>query len=278
MPLNTPEALDTVNLDSARTLAIALAEKAATEVLQLRSENKLDVRAKRHEGDIVTKADRVAEDIIVNGIKAAFPFHSIRGEEGGGQRTEADWEWIIDPIDGTMNFVNHEEFGISIGLLHKGEPVMGVILFPQTRELAHAIKGSGTYLRNMNTATEERIVFTADTIVDLAKATVNFDFSTGDRASEAEHYLLPLVRQTRYPKIIACSTVSILAMLHKSRDAYVHPGATPYDIAAATIIIQEASGHVAGVSENNIRFETEYIPVIFANQKDLLHQLRELFV
>lgn len=270
------ETADSFDMNAARSIAIDLAHKAAEEVLRIRSEGSLDMQSKEHHGDVVTEADTASERLIVKGLQQEFPGHAIRGEEEGRQGISSEWEWIIDPVDGTMNFANNEEFGISIGLTHKGEPVLGVILFPHTNELAHAVKGGGSFVRNTLTAEEQPIDFADMEEISLEKAAVNVDFTARDRVAEMRQVYAPIVAKTRYPKVIACCTASILAMLHRSRDAYVHPGATPYDIAAATVIVREAGGYVSGIEDEPLNFGAEHIPVIFAVQSALAQKLQTL--
>ncbi len=96
--------------------------------------------------DPVTEADRAVEAYLVEAVRARFPDHAVLGEEGHDPEGEHDFEWIVDPIDGTINFVNRLPFfAISIGVLHQGRPVVGVFHFPLTNETLHARRGGGAF-------------------------------------------------------------------------------------------------------------------------------------
>ena len=96
--------------------------------------------------DPVTEADRAVEAFLTEAVTARFPDHRVLGEEGQDPVDEAEYEWIVDPIDGTLNFINHLPFfAVSIGVLHRRRPVVGAILFPLTGELLHARRGGGAY-------------------------------------------------------------------------------------------------------------------------------------
>ena len=98
--------------------------------------------------DFVTEVDKNAEEIIIYTIKNAYPEHAFLGEETG-QRGESDFLWIIDPLDGTTNFLhNFPHFAVSIALQHKGVLEQAVVYDPLKQELFTASKGEGAYLND----------------------------------------------------------------------------------------------------------------------------------
>jgi len=95
-----------------------------------------------------SSVDTGAERIIVDAVGSAFPEHSIVAEEKGGD-TQSDYTWLIDPLDGTINYIHgYQHFGISLALIHKGELVLGVIYNPVLGDMFSALKGKGTYLND----------------------------------------------------------------------------------------------------------------------------------
>src|SRR5579872_3447653 len=97
----------------------------------------------------VTKADREAEEIIVSTIKKAFPDHGFMGEELGSENVDAEFVWIIDPIDGTKNFIHGLNFfGSVLGLLYRGKIILGISNMPAIGELLYASKTEKTTLNN----------------------------------------------------------------------------------------------------------------------------------
>ena len=114
-------------------LAHAMAD-AAAETIRPWFRKRIEVDAKA-DASPVTIADRNAETVMRRMIEDAFPEHGIRGEEFGACRTDAEWIWVLDPIDGTKSFLSGSlAFGTQIALLHRGRPVLGLINQPITRE------------------------------------------------------------------------------------------------------------------------------------------------
>ncbi len=96
--------------------------------------------------DPVTEVDRAVEAYLTGAVAARFPDHAVLGEEGQDPQGEPEWEWIVDPVDGTLNFINRLPlFAISIGVLHRRRPVVGVIAFPVAGEILHARRGGGAF-------------------------------------------------------------------------------------------------------------------------------------
>ncbi len=97
--------------------------------------------------DVVTKADLLSERIIMSAIQKRYPDHGIISEESGRVREGAEYVWVIDPIDGTLNYArNVPLFGVMIGLVHNGEVILSAIDLPATKELFFAKAGSGAYV------------------------------------------------------------------------------------------------------------------------------------
>jgi len=96
--------------------------------------------------DPVTATDKAVEAYLTGAVRDRFPDHAVLGEEGQDPDGEHEFEWIVDPIDGTINFVNRLPFFVvSIGVLHRRRPVVGAILFPVTGETLHAHRGGGAF-------------------------------------------------------------------------------------------------------------------------------------
>jgi myo-inositol-1(or 4)-monophosphatase len=99
--------------------------------------------------DLVTEADRRSEALIVERLRSYFPKHAVVSEEGGGQKTDSDYCWYVDPLDGTTNFAHgFPVFCTTLGLAYRGEVVAGVVYDPLRDEMFAAERGSGAYLNN----------------------------------------------------------------------------------------------------------------------------------
>ena len=120
----------------------------------------LKVETKR-QNDFVTEVDRAAEAAVIGVLREAYPNHAILAEESGMTRgSQGDFVWIIDPLDGTTNFIHGvPQFAVSIGLKHKGVMTQGVVFDPGKNELFTATRGAGAYLndKRMRVSKCERI-------------------------------------------------------------------------------------------------------------------------
>jgi len=125
---------------------------------------------KKGDRDFATNLDKEAEKIIIDKVKAKFPNHGILAEEGGADNVERDFLWIIDPLDGTHNFMkNIDIFGVSVGVLYKQEFIAGVIYMPKDDELYVGDKGNGAYKNG------EKI--RVSSLSNLNECTISFDSS-----------------------------------------------------------------------------------------------------
>jgi len=134
----------TVYLDK----AVEFARGAGEVQLSFFRNPNLKSQTKLNSFDVVTEADKASEKLIVDGIHAAFPDHSILSEESGMEGTDnAEWLWVIDPLDGTTNFDHGlPVFSVSVAVQHNGKTVVGVVYAPYLGEMFYAMKGNGAYL------------------------------------------------------------------------------------------------------------------------------------
>jgi myo-inositol-1(or 4)-monophosphatase len=99
--------------------------------------------------DLVTKADRASEKMIVERIRQQWPEHDLIGEEGSRRDTGSDFRWYVDPLDGTTNFAHgYPIYNVTMGLEHDGEMLVGVVFDPGRQEMFSAERGAGAYLNN----------------------------------------------------------------------------------------------------------------------------------
>jgi myo-inositol-1(or 4)-monophosphatase len=161
MKANTTKKV-TVKKEEALSLSMDLAVKAAKLLLVKQKKiSKLKITNKKAQG-IASSADTESEKIIIDGIKKKYPDHFILAEESAYKEymgemerykflKEKEWVWIIDPLDGTNNFLNGlDYYGVCISLVNYGEPVVGLVLRPTNGECFYAIKKKGTKLINFS--------------------------------------------------------------------------------------------------------------------------------
>ena len=134
-------------MESFLRTAVDIAREAGALLTQL-FEYPQEISYKR-KSDLVTEADRRSEALIVKRLHTFFPEHAVVGEEGGGQKTDSDYCWYVDPLDGTTNFAHgFPVFCVTLGLAYRGEIITGVVYDPIHDELFTAERGLGAYLNN----------------------------------------------------------------------------------------------------------------------------------
>ncbi|TSC78623.1 MAG: Archaeal fructose-1,6-bisphosphatase of inositol monophosphatase family [Candidatus Peregrinibacteria bacterium Gr01-1014_25] len=254
----------------AMSFARDLARRAGELALEIRRDGNLDIEQKTAEAqNIVTRADRACEELIAAAIRQRYPNHAVRGEEGVANQAGSRWQWIIDPIDGTYNFSRGRIFSVSIGLAHDGESVAGALFFPDDAVLLSATRGGGA---DRNGTRIER-----SSVVKLADARLAFDVSAGgDEVREIASYRQPLEAHVASVERTYCSTSAARGIIEGTYDAHICGGLTPYDIAAAIVILREAGCAVACIDQKHIDIDREKIPLIMAADPQLLEEIETL--
>jgi len=182
----------------------------------------------------VTVADREAEQEIRRVIGAAFPDHGIYGEEFGGRQEDAEYLWLIDPIDGTKSFVRgHGMFSTQIALMRRGEIVLGVSNAPLAKECCWAVRGEGAWLDG------ERLLVSAVSRIEEAS------ISTGNLASLAASPLWEALGRivTRADRFRGYGDYWHYHRLAAGQlDAVIESDVNVLDIGALSVIVEEAGG------------------------------------
>jgi myo-inositol-1(or 4)-monophosphatase len=200
-----------------------------------------EVATKRDPSDFVTRGDRMAEALIVRVLRGRFPDHGILAEEGTSY-AGAEYRWIIDPIDGTTNFVHGVPlFAVSIALQQRQELVAGVIYHPSLDELFAAERGSGAFLRHGGRQESLKV----SDVGELAQSVV----ATGQPydVDEAGRNVARIGRLDQVASVRMTGSAALhLAYVAAGRlEAFWEPGLSPWDYAAGALLIQEAGGRVS---------------------------------
>jgi len=185
--------------------------------------------------DFATEADKSAEALIVDKIKTQFPSHGILAEENEKKDLDNEWLWIIDPLDGTHNFINEIDiFGVSVGLLHKGEFVGGVIYMPKDKELYVAEAGGGAYKNNQRISVSQKS--------DLKEASVSFDSSIRHNPDKILPILGNVADKVFNVRMFGSSVRQLSYVAEGKLDLAIEFHDKPWDFAAGVCIIREAGG------------------------------------
>ncbi|XP_050309212.1 uncharacterized protein LOC126745412 [Anthonomus grandis grandis] len=211
----------------------------------------IEIEFKKQEPwNLVTEYDRKVEAVLIEKIKRAYPSHKHIGEEeteckGVIPKLTDDPTWIIDPIDGTANFVRSMPLtGISVGLIINKKQMLGIVYLPFVNELFTAIKGEGAFLNG------KRIY--ASGCDDIDKSIFSYEISIARRN---DHYynmymyrFKHLIRIVQGFRSLGCVVVSLCYVACGRIDAYQCDGLYPWDVAASTLILTEAGGYVTDSS------------------------------
>ena len=191
--------------------------------------------------DVVTAADRAAEALLVEGIRAARPGDGVLGEEGAADDGTTGVRWVVDPVDGTVNYLyGLPQWGVSIGVEVDGETVVGVVYDPAKDELYSAVRGGGAFLG------QARLRCTDET--DLAQSLVATGFGYDARRRAAQARLLPTVLPAvRDVRRLGAGALDLCGVAAGRVDAYYEQGLSPWDMAAGLLIATEAGARVGGL-------------------------------
>lgn len=196
--------------------------------------------ARKGASDYVTAMDRASERLIVGHVRRRFPRHAIVAEESGRRRTSSAYEWFIDPIDGTTNYIHQfPAFCISIGLACDGRLVMGVVYDPWRQELFHGVRGGGAWLgrRRIHVASRRRL---RDGLVATGfPVRIRARLDTYLRSFRAVFLHSSGIRR-------AGSAALDLAYTACGRvDGFWEMGLSSWDIAGGAFLVSEAGGRVS---------------------------------
>lgn len=189
--------------------------------------------------DVVTDIDKASEALIVGAIGARFPDHAIVAEEGGAAVGAGEYQWLIDPLDGTLNYLHgNPVFCVSLGLLRRGELHIGVVYDPCRDELFAAERGGGARLngrplRVSRTQTLARSLLTTGFPYNR--------FSNPDNNLREHNHLLLRCQDVRRP---GSAALDLCAVAAGRSDAHWELGLSPWDVAAGALIVLEAGGAV----------------------------------
>ncbi|MFB6290750.1 MAG: inositol monophosphatase family protein [Candidatus Bipolaricaulia bacterium] len=217
-------------------LAKSAAEEAGKFLLEGLGK-KRDVSSKSGPTDLVTQYDRKSQELIVDMIRDSFPNHSILAEEELGVE-KSSTKWIIDPLDGTTNYVyNYPLFATSIGIEFEGEIEIGVVNVPVLNETYAAVKGSGATLNGKPIS-----VTPAE---DLASSLLSTGFPYDkDLVPKALESFSNLVRQSRGIRRDGAAAVDLAFVASGRYDGFWELGLYSWDVAAGALIVEEAGGRV----------------------------------
>lgn len=225
--------------------AVGMAREAGRIQLSYFRGDDLAMKTKSNVSDVVTRADRESEELIVRSILERYPTHAILGEEGGARGDAAsEWRWVVDPLDGTTNYSQGlPVFCVSIALQYRGETVVGVVYAPYLRELFTAVRSGGAWCRRgdgepvrLHVSTKQRL--------DCSVVATGFPYDKSenpDNNSDNVARILPHVRDVRRMGAAAYDLSCVAAAM---LDGFWELNLHEWDVCAASLLVIEAGGVV----------------------------------
>lgn len=250
------------------------AAKSAAEIL-LKNFGKIsaiDIREKK-KNDFLTFVDEQAEQRIITIIHDSFPDHAILAEESGAKQKNSDYLWIIDPLDGTKNYIaNIPVFGISIALKYKNDLILGVVFDPLGNELYCAEKNKGAYLNGKS------IKVSANKHLENCLLATGFPFKYKNFLRNYMASFEDVFRSTSGVRRMGAACIDLAYLAAGRFDGFWEIGLNPWDVAAGLLIIQEAGGKISDFwGEQDHVFSGYFVASNGVIHKQLINLLQKNF-
>ena len=228
---------------------INVAVKAARAAGSIINRAALDVEAVRisqkQVNDFVTEVDHAAEKIIIETLLAAYPGHAIWAEESGREHgaQDSDFVWIIDPLDGTTNFIHGlPVYCVSIALAVKGKVEQAVVYDPTRNDLFTATKGRGAFLNDRRLRVSKRVRL-QDCLISTG-----FPFRPGDDFNAYLRMMGDVMQKTAGLRRPGAAALDLAYVAAGYTDGFFETGLQPWDVAAGSLLVTEAGGLVGNLS------------------------------
>ncbi len=220
--------------------------------------------------DFVTQVDRLAETEIIEALQRAYPQHAILAEESGASG-DSEYTWVIDPLDGTTNFLHgFPQFAVSIALLFQGRPQQAVIYDPLRQELFTASRGRGAQLNNRRIRVSNRID------LDGALLGTGFPFREYQNVDAYLRSMKAFMATTAGIRRAGAAALDLAYVACGRLDGFWEGGLKQWDMAAGCLLIEEAGGLVGDFVGGSSYLETGNIvaapPKVFKRMLQVIHE------
>ena len=190
--------------------------------------------------DFVTYVDKEAEQLLINELRKILPRAGFIVEEDNSQSQASEFNWIIDPIDGTTNFIHSIPiYSISVALSYKGEIVIGIVYEINSKECFHAIKDKPAYLN------DNIITVSATDALDHSMIATGFPYNDFSRIDAYISLFKDLMHSSRGIRRLGSAAVDLAYVACGRFDIFYEYGLKPWDVAAGSFIVKQASGKVS---------------------------------
>lgn len=244
----------TLNLDKELKIARRAARYAGR--IMMRHYGRVKKVSFKHDKSRVTEVDTICEKKILSMLKRNFPEHSIYSEEEGMTDRHSDLIWVIDPLDGTTNYsMMFPFFNVSIGLMHKGKPVLGVVYFPIHDELFYAAEGRGAYMKGKRLNVSDK--------KDIKKSIIGYCFGHGTKSTKRAIKYYSKLRPLCTVRQFGSAALELAYVACGRIDAFQMNNMNSYDVAAGAVLVKEAGGKVTDFGKNE--FTSDSVDILASN-------------
>ncbi|MBZ6485119.1 inositol monophosphatase family protein [Priestia aryabhattai] len=224
--------------------ALKLLKKAGDNIRKA-LENEMKIEEKADKDDLVTNIDKETEEFFVESIKKEFPEHKILGEEGIGEKITnlKGIVWILDPIDGTMNFiVQKRNFAISLGIFEDGVGKLGYVYDVMREQIYSAVKGNGALLNGNPIAPVNNSEKLEDTLI------------IAGYVETIKYYpkIIQLIEKSHGMRFLGSAALEMMEIGSGRAGAFIHKGLNPWDIAGSVVILEELGVKISRINGDEV--------------------------
>lgn len=251
------------------TNAVKAARRAGTIINRASQDvGSIKVHSKNY-NDFVSEVDHAAERAIIETLQETYPDHGFIGEESGNDRTDAEHVWIIDPLDGTTNFLHgYEQYSVSIALMSRGHLEQAVVYDPSRNDLFTATRGRGAFLN------DKRIRVSNRAKLQSAMIGTGFPFRDFKHLDTYLDMFKDMIKNTAGLRRPGSAALDLAYVAAGWFDGFWEIGLSKWDIAAGALLVQEAGGIVGDFEGNETWINTGNIvagnPKVFAQMLQVL--------
>jgi myo-inositol-1(or 4)-monophosphatase len=228
--------------------------KEAGELIRSKFNTNFSFEFKSNESDLVTEVDKASEKIIVDFIRKKYPSHGIITEEGGTSLSKSEYNWVVDPIDGTTNFAHGLPiFAVSIGVQKNGETVAGVVYDIMQNIIYSAEINSGAYENS------KKIIVNDNDNLRHALLVTGFPYDVRENPENALGKFVAFTREARGIRRLGSAAIDFCYIANGVFDGFWEVHLKPWDLCAGTLIVEEAGGLVTDFDGSQINIFSKII-------------------
>lgn len=255
--------------DMAEQMKTWMRQAGETQIRRL--QKPMEMKSKTSDIDLVTEVDMWTEQFLIQQIKTAYPAHQILTEETGNYANDSDYEWVIDPIDGTVNYAHgFPLFSISVALKYKQEPVVGLVYLPMLDEMYEAIKGNGAYLNG------KRIHVSDTKKLSQAVIATGFPYDKATDPLNNVNYFSGVIVNIGGIRRTGSAAIDLCQVAAGRFDGYWEFKLNAWDVEAGLLIVQEAGGKTKRIQQKKGTFVLVGNEVIFHELDRLLNEIEPI--